>query len=576
MTSILKNIKVYNKVILLIFLLTLMSTFFELFIPTLMANVVDIGIVQSNVPYILKMGIWMIVLSICAVLITIGSTYLSTKVALGFGRDLRRRLFVNVENFSVESFEKIGTASLITRTTNDIKQVQDVFFMILQMLTRAPLMLVGGVILAVTREPVLSLIFLISMPLLVFVFIIIIKKAVPLFLLLQQKTDRLNLVIRENLTGIRVIRAFNQTEHEKKRFNTANEEFRDIGIKVNSIIAFLFPLMLLVMNVTSIAIVWFGAIQIDNGSMQVGSLMAFLQYAMMILVALIMISIAFIMIPRAKASVDRINEVLSIIEDIKDPLTNENAVLSQKGLVEFRDVTYRYDGADKPVVEKISFQAKPGETTAIIGSTGAGKSTIFQLLLRFMDPDEGSILVDGIDIRNLAQKELRGKIGYVPQKVSIFSGTIAENIRFGNEDASDYEVKEALRIAQLMDFVKEQDDEIHTKLNQSGSNLSGGQKQRLSIARALVREPNIYLFDDSFSALDYQTDAKLRKAMKENTNDATLIIVGQRISTIEDAEQIIVLDEGKMVGIGTHKELLLHNSIYQEIVASQKSEEESA
>jgi len=568
MFTILKYIKPYKWLVVSIMGLTLAGIIFELYVPTLMANIVDIGIVNSDVPYIIQSGLWMLVLSILAIFVTIFSNYLSSKVAVGFGRDMRRHLFLKVESFSVETYEKFGPATLITRTTNDIKQVQDVLNMILGMATRAPLMLIGGIILAFSRDPQLSLIFLVALPLLVLIIFIIIKKATPLFVLLQKKTDRLNLVIREILTGTRVVRAFNQVLYEKKRFNSANEEFRDTGIKVNQTMAMLFPFLQLIMNFTNIAIVWFGAVRISQGTMQVGNMMAFLQYALMIFMAFIMLSIALIMIPRAQASAYRINEVLLVDPTVKDP---EKSTMKESliGQVQFENVTYRYAGAEKAALENISFEVKQGQTTAIIGSTGSGKSTLIKLIPRFYDPDEGKVIMSGTDIREMTQEELREQIGYVPQKASLFSGTIADNLRIGKEDATEEEIIEALTIAQAIDFVHEKDKGIHSLINQTGSNLSGGQKQRLSIARALVRKPDIYLFDDSFSALDYKTDAKLRRTLKEKLN-ATVIIVGQRVSSIMDADQIIVLDEGKMVGKGTHEYLLKTNTVYQEIVSSQK------
>ncbi|ADU29566.1 ABC transporter related protein [Evansella cellulosilytica DSM 2522] len=565
-------LKEYKWFVVLIILLTLMSTLLELLLPTLMANVVDIGIVNGDISYILSTGGVMIGISILAILITITVIFLAAKVGQGFGKMVRRDLFVHVQNFSLESFNKIGTASLITRTTNDIKQIQDVLNMMLQMMTRAPLMLIGGIILAVTREATLSLIFLVALPVLVLSIFLIARKAIPLFTTLQKRTDRLNLVIRESLTGVRVIRAFNRVEDEKERFSEANEAYRDTGIKVNRILAALFPVLMIIMNFTNIAIVWFGAIRIDQGAMQVGNMMAFLQYAMMILMSLVMLSITFIMIPRAQASAKRVNEVLQLKGTIADP-EGEEVDTGQRGHVQFNDVTYRHAGAEKPAIQNISFQAKPGETTAIIGSTGAGKSTLIQLILRFYDPESGTILVDGVNTKEMTQKLLRQKIGYVPQKAALFNGTIAENIRYGKADAKDEEVLEALEIAQATDFVNEKKDGIHSILQQSGGNLSGGQKQRLSIARALIRKPEIYIFDDSFSALDYKTDAKLRKALKEKINDATMIYVGQRITTVKDADQILVLDHGDLVGIGTHEQLLTDNRVYQEIVESQQTEE---
>ena len=575
MRDIIKQLKPYSLQIGMIVLLTLVGSMLELYLPTLMADVVDVGIVNNDMPYIFKIGGVMIICAIVAVLLTIAVSYFSSKVALGFGRDVRRKLFIHVENFSLHSFDKMGPASLITRTSNDVKQIQDVLNMMLRMMTRAPLMLVGGIILAVSRDAVLSLVFLAALPVLAGLIFLITRKAIPLFTSLQKKTDRLNLLLREGLIGIRVVRAFNRVSYEKTRFNTANEDFRDTGIKVNKIMATLFPIMMVVMNFTNIGIIWIGATRIDQGLMQVGNLMAFLQYAMMILMSLIMMSFAFIMIPRAQASAKRVKEVLMLKPDIEDPETEETDT-GLSGYVEFKNVTFRYAGAEKPALENISFQAKPGETTAIIGSTGSGKSSLVKLIPRFYDVEKGSILVNGVDIRRITQKVLREKIGYVPQKATLFTGTIAENIRYGKKDATSEEIMKALKIAQAQDFVNEKEEGIETNVEQAGANLSGGQKQRLSIARALVRSPEIYIFDDSFSALDYKTDAKLRHALSKETSNATIILVAQRVNTVIDADQIIVLNEGEIAGIGTHKQLLQDNDVYQEIVSSQNAEEESA
>ena len=455
-----------------------------------------------------------------------------------------------------------------------MKQVQDVLNMMLRMMTRAPLMLVGGIILAVSRDPGLSLIFLVALPVLVGSIYIVSRRAIPLFGLLQKRTDALNRLLRETLIGIRVVRAFNRVPYEQQRFQHANEQYRDTGIKVNQMIALIFPVIMITMSFTNIAIVWFGAIRIDQGMMQVGNMMAFLQYAMMILMSLIMLSFTLIAIPRAQASANRINEVLQMESHIHDPQSEQ--IPSAGARLEFRDVTFRYQGAEKPAIEEISFQAVSGQTTAIIGSTGSGKTTLVQLIARFYDVEQGAILFNGVDIRHMKQETLRQKIGYVPQKAALFSGTIVDNLRFGKEDATDQEMIEALTIAQAIDFVSEHEQGMYAPIAQAGANLSGGQKQRLSIARALVRKPEVYIFDDSFSALDYKTDAKLRADLKRNVRNATIILVAQRISTVIDADQILVLDEGRIVGQGTHQQLLADNRVYQEIVFSQQTEEESA
>ncbi|MCJ7840281.1 ABC transporter ATP-binding protein/permease [Lederbergia sp. NSJ-179] len=567
MVNVFRHLKSYRWQISAVIFLTLAGILLELLLPTLMANVVDNGIVNGNIPYIIKTGLWMIVAALVAVVITVGVSYFASKTAQGFGRDVRKSLFVQVEDFSLHAFDKIGPASLITRSTNDVKIVQDVLNMVLRMMTRAPLMLVGGIILAVSRDPGLSLVFLGALPVLVLMIFIISRKAIPLFVSLQKKTDRLNLIVRENLTGVRVVRAFNKVDFEKQRFNQANADFRDTGIKVNQLMAVLFPVMMIIMNFTNIAIVWFGAIRIDEGIMQVGNLMAFLQYAMMILMSLVMLSMGFIMIPRAQASVKRINEVLDMDKEIKDPPTAKTS--ESHGQVEFRDVTFRYEGAEKPVLHHLSFQANPGETTAIIGSTGTGKSTLLKLIPRFYDVEEGAVLIDGVDVREMSQTDLRQKIGYVPQKATLFSGSIAENLQFGKEEATEDEMKEALEIAQASDFIFKQEEGLAAKVEQGGANFSGGQKQRLSIARALIRKPEIYLFDDSFSALDYKTDAKLRASLSRVQGESTIIMVAQRVSTVIQADQIIVLNDGEIAGIGTHDELLADNDIYREIAASQ-------
>ncbi|QGG46646.1 ABC transporter ATP-binding protein [Heliorestis convoluta] len=573
MLALLKYLKPHRLSIVLILILTFISTLLELLLPTLMANVVDVGIVNGDIPYILRTGALMIAVSILAIAFTIAVIYIAAKVSLEFGKSVRRDLFVHIEHLSLESFHQIGPASLITRTTNDIKQVQDVLNMLLRIMTRAPLMLVGGIVLAVTREATLSLIFLVALPLLILVIFLIARKAIPLFTTLQQRTDRLNLVIRESLTGVRVIRAFNRVDDDRKRFDEANEAFRDTGTKVNQILAFLFPIILIIMNFTSIAIIWFGAVRIDQGLTQVGNMMAFLQYAMLILMSLIMLSITFIMIPRAQASAKRIQEVLEFTAVIRDPEV-ETSDRGKKGWVELRKVTFRYAGAERAALRNISFVAKPGETTAILGGTGAGKSTLVQLILRFYDPESGTILINGVDTKEMTQKKLRQKIGYVPQKVALFAGTIAENIRFGKPEATDEEVLEVLEVAQAIDFVNEKEKGIYSMVQPAGGNLSGGQKQRLSIARALLRKPEIYIFDDTFSALDYQTEAKLRKALKRFIQDRTIIYVGQQIRTVKKADQIVVLEKGEIAGIGTHAELLRENKVYQEIVESQHEKEE--
>jgi len=574
MIKLFKFLKPYAASIAVILILVFFQSLSELYLPTLMSNIVDTGIVNGDTNYILKIGGFMLLVAAGGTICTILASFLSSKVATGFSKDLRKNVFSRVESYSLQEFDKIGASSLITRTTNDITQIQQVLVMMLRMMISAPMMCIGGIIMAVSKDAKLSLVIIVVMPILAMAIGIIGKKGMPLFKMMQLKIDKLNLVLRENLTGIRVIRAFNRIDHEKKRFDKANLDLTNTAIKVNKIMAALMPIMMVVLNFTTIAVVWFGGIRIDNGSMQVGDLMAFIQYVMQIMFSLIMVSMMFILIPRASASAVRINEVLDTVSEIND---GDNAKSSnKKGYIEFKDVTFNYPGAEKPALSNISFSAKPGETTAIIGGTGSGKSTLISLIPRFYDVSGGSILVNGIDIREMTQEDLRLKVGFVPQKAVLFSGTITDNIRYGKENASDEEVKHAAEIAQASDFISNMQDGFESVISQGGTNVSGGQKQRLSIARALVRRPEIYVFDDSFSALDFKTDAKLRAALKKETGKSTVIIVAQRVSTVMDADRIIVLDDGQIAGIGNHKELLNNCDVYHEIVSSQLSEEELA
>ncbi|WP_454052386.1 ABC transporter ATP-binding protein [Clostridium sp. Marseille-Q7071] len=574
MIKLFKFLKPYAASIAVILILVFFQSLSELYLPTLMSNIVDTGIVNGDTNYILKIGGFMLLVAAGGTICTILASFLSSKVATGFSKDLRKNVFSRVESYSLQEFDKIGASSLITRTTNDITQIQQVLVMMLRMMISAPMMCIGGIIMAVSKDAKLSLVIIVVMPILAIAIGIIGKKGMPLFKMMQLKIDKLNLVLRENLTGIRVIRAFNRIDHEKKRFDKANLDLTNTAIKVNKIMAALMPIMMVVLNFTTIAVVWFGGIRIDNGSMQVGDLMAFIQYVMQIMFSLIMVSMMFILIPRASASAVRINEVLDTVSEINDGDNTKSS--NKKGYIEFKDVTFNYPGAEKPALSNISFSAKPGETTAIIGGTGSGKSTLISLIPRFYDISGGSILVNDIDIREMTQEDLRLKVGFVPQKAVLFTGTIADNIRYGKENASDEEVKQAAETAQASDFISNMQDGFESVISQGGTNVSGGQKQRLSIARALVRRPEIYVFDDSFSALDFKTDAKLRAALKKETGKSTVIIVAQRVSTVMDADRIIVLDDGQIAGIGNHKELLNNCDVYREIVSSQLSEEELA
>ncbi|MEK4076287.1 ABC transporter ATP-binding protein [Paenibacillus sp. FSL M7-0656] len=575
MMKLFRMLKPYRIPIIFILVLVLFQSLAELYLPTLMADIVNYGIIKGDIPYIWQIGGWMLVIAIGGTACSVIASYLSSRTAGGFAKQLRSRVFRHVENFSLQEFDKMGTASLITRTTNDITQVQNVLTMMLRMMIMAPLMCIGGIFMAVSQDAKLSTIFLVVLPVLGGAIALIGAKGLPLFKTIQKKLDRLNLVLREQLTGIRVVRSFNRGEHEKVRFNGANTELRDSSIKVNVLMATIMPVMMLVMNFSMIAILYFGGMRIDTGNMNIGALIAFIQYAMQIMFSLIMVSMIFVMIPRASASAERINEVLDMQPDLSNP-EQPRGMKSMQGMIEFENVTFRYPGAENPALSDISFTARSGETTAIIGGTGSGKSTLLSLIPRFYDVTEGSVRVNGTDVREIRQEDLRAKIGFVPQKAVLFTGTITENIRHGKDDATMDEVVHAARTAQAENFITEMKEGYDSLIAQGGNNVSGGQKQRLSIARALVRRPEVYIFDDSFSALDFKTDAKLRAALKSETTEAAVLIVAQRVSTVMDADRILVMDEGRIVGSGTHKELLEHNEVYREIVSSQLTEEEIA
>lgn len=572
MIKIFKNLSVYKWIILAIFGLVFIQSLSELFLPTLMADIIDKGVVPSDVPVIWKTGGVMILVTAISALAAIAASYYSSKAAMGLGKDLRRKVFKHVESFSLQDFDNVGTASLITRTTNDITQIQQVVLMMFRMVLTAPIMFIGGLIMALSKDAKLSLVIVAAMPVLIIAIALIFKKGLPLFKAVQKKLDSLNLVLRENLTGIRVIRAFNREKDEQARLGNASKELKNVSVKVNRLMAFMMPTMMLVMNLTIVGVIWFGGIRIDSGAMQIGDLMAYVQYVTMIMISLVMASVMFIMIPRAAVSANRINEVLEMTPT--GMYEGSKTADQNRGTLEFEDVTFYYPGAEEPALSDISFKAKIGETTAIIGGTGAGKTTLINLIPRFYDVTSGTIRINGVPLKDTTQEEIRSRIGLVPQKVLLFSGTVADNLRMGKQGATMEEIEYAAKVAQAEDFITGMKDGYESKVSQGGSNLSGGQKQRLSIARALIRKPDIYLFDDSFSALDYKTDARLRAALTEETKDATVVIVAQRVSTVMDADQIIVLDQGKIAGIGKHKELYEKNTVYREIVESQLSEEE--
>jgi len=575
MLKIYRHLKPFAGLVALIVVFLAAQSVAELYMPTLMSDIVNNGMIRGDIPYIWKIGFRMLLVAAGSCLSSVLVAFFSAKAAVGLGRDLRDKIFTRVEDFSLNEIDKFGTASLITRTTNDVTQIQTFSVMMFRFIIFSPIMCVGGIIMALARDSKLAAILAVVLPAMIIIMLLIAKFVIPMFQALQKKVDKINLILRENLTGIRVIRAFNRMDRERARFGKANSELTDISIRVNRIMAVAQPLMMLLMNGTLLAIVWFGGLRISTGDLNIGDMMAFLQYAMMIMFSIIMVAIMFIMMPRAQASAVRINEVLDVRPEIKNP---EKAAEPSglKGQVEFKDVTFYYPGAQLPALKNISFKALPGEVTAIIGGTGSGKSTLINLIPRFYDVNEGQVLVDGIDVRDMDQGTLRRKIGFVPQTAILFSGTVAQNIRYGKEDATDGEVAHAAEVAQALEFISAMPEGFESHLSQGGTNVSGGQKQRISIARALISKPEIYIFDDSFSALDFRTDANLRAALKKETSQSTVIIVAQRVSTIMDADRIIVLDEGEIVGIGTHRELLKSNKVYYEIVASQLSEEEIA
>lgn len=575
MIKLLRFLKPYAAMVAATFLLVFLQAVSELYLPTLMADIVDVGIVSGDTGYILRVGALMLLVALGGTAVAVLASYFSSRVSMGLGRDLRKAVFSRVQGFSLHEVDRFGAATLITRTTNDITQVQNVVMVMLRMLLFAPMMAIGGVIMALSKDPTLSLVIVFVLPVLGATIGAVAAKALPLFRAMQQKIDRLNRVVREGLTGIRVIRAFNRVAYEQERFVDANRDLTETAITVNRLMGALMPVMMLLMNLTAIAVVWFGGIRIDAGHMEVGDLMAFIQYVMHIMFSMMLLSMMFVLLPRASASAARINEVLDVVPAIADP-PEPRASGPVRGEVEFRNVTFRYPGAERPALESISFRARPGEVTAIIGGTGAGKTTLVNLIPRFYDAQEGAVLVDGVDVREWRQADLRAGIGYVPQRAMLFSGTIAENIRFGKADATEEEIARAAAIAQADGFIAEMKDGYASEIAQGGTNVSGGQKQRLTIARALVRRPAIYIFDDNFSALDFRTDARLRAALKPEIARSTVFIVAQRVSTVMDADRIIVLDQGRVAGMGTHRELLQSCEVYREIVASQLAEEELA
>lgn len=575
MFKLLRGLKPYTLPITWMVFFLFAQSLAELYLPTLMAEIVNNGMLKGDTAYIWTYGGYMLLVALGSGLCAIIASYLIARIGMGFSRDTREKVFAQVESYSLHEFDQIGTASLITRTTNDITQVQNLLVVGLRFMVSAPIMCVGGIIMAYSKDPRLTLILVAVLPLMLILIAGLATLIIPLFKAMQAKLDRVNLVLRENLTGIRVIRAFNRVSQEKERFELANRDLTDTSIKVNKIMAGMQPLMMVLTNLTSVAIIWFGGIRISQEAMGLGDMMAFLQYAMMIMFSIVMVTMMFIMFPRAQASASRINEVLDTVPEIVDPIVSASPT-GMRATVEFREVSFSYPGAEEPVLSGLSFVLHPGEVTAIIGGTGSGKSSLINLIPRFYDVDRGEVIVNGRDVRLMTQQELRAKIGYVPQTPVIFSGTIAENIRYGKPEATEAEIIRAAEVAQASEFINALEQKYDSPIAQGGTNLSGGQKQRLAIARALVRQPEIYILDDSFSALDFKTDARLRAALSQEIKDATVIMVAQRVSTILNADRIIVLDKGKIVGMGRHRDLMQTCVVYREIVLSQLSEEEIA
>ncbi|HQY33568.1 ABC transporter ATP-binding protein [Actinotalea sp.] len=568
------SLRPYATPLTIVLLLQLAQSIANLFLPSLNADIIDEGVVKGDTATILRIGGVMLLVTLGQVAASMTAVYFGAKIAMGLGRDVRAAVFSRVQDFSAREVGRFGAPTLITRTTNDVQQVQMVVMLSLTMLVAAPVMAVGGVIMALREDVVLSRLLLLVIPVLLVVVGFIVARMRPLFRVMQVRIDGINRVLREQITGIRVIRAFVRDDHERERFADANDELRTVAVGVGRLMALMFPLVMLVMNVTSVGVLWFGGMRIDEGSMQVGALTAFLSYIMQILMSVLMATMMFMIVPRAEVSAERIMEVLdtqSTVVPTDEPVTE----LVGAGYLELRDVDFRYPGAEDSVLRGVSLAAQPGETTAIIGSTGAGKTTLLNVIPRLMDVSEGAVLVDGVDVRDLALDVLWSKIGLIPQKPFLFTGSVASNLRYGRPEATEPEMWHALEVAQAAGFVREMGG-LEAEIAQGGSNVSGGQRQRLAIARALVRKPEIYLFDDSFSALDFATDAALRRALAPETREATVVIVAQRVSTIRHADRIIVLDAGEVVGVGTHAELMAGNETYREIVLSQVTESEAA
>lgn len=557
----------YRALIALVLTLTFGQTMLNLYLPNLMSDIVDNGVVRGDTRYIIATGAWMLAVTCLGGLASVVSRLFGARIAAFFGRDVRAALFRHVEHFTLKEFDAFGNSSLIVRTTNDVWQVQQLVFM-LQVMVTAPLTGIGGIILAMREDLSLSWVILLALPLLTAVIYGVMRPSIGLFGSVQRKIDRLNLVLRENLTGVRVVRSFGRAAHETRRFDQANLDLTDTQVRVYQLLAAMWPAVMVIMNLSTVAVVWFGAPQVNTGALQIGQLMAFIQYLTQIMFAVLMMSMMIFQLPRALASAERIRAVLETEPEVTDA---DRALPPPPSLgrIEFRDVTFRYPGAEEAALSGVSFATEPGTVTAVIGGTGSGKSTLVNLVMRLYDVAQGSILVDGVDVRDMPQADLRRRIGYVPQRAVLFSGSVLDNLRYGDPTASDADAQAAAEVAQAAEFIDALPGGMEAELKQGGRNLSGGQRQRLSIARALVRKASVYLLDDCFSALDFATDARLRAALRRRLQGSSLVIVAQRVGTVMDADRILVLDEGRLVGVGRHDELVATCPVYREIVASQ-------
>jgi len=569
------HLRPYQQPVILIVFFQLVSTIASLYLPGLNADIIDQGVVTGDTAFIVRTGAVMLAVTMLQVLCSVAAVYFGARTAMALGRDLRESVFVTVESFAAQEVGRFGAPSLITRSTNDIQQIQMMVMLTFTMMIAAPIMCFGGIIMALRQDVALSSMLLVIVPVLLVCVILIISRMRPLFRSMQKKIDLINRILREQIGGVRVIRAFVKDTHEQHRFDGASTDLMDVSVRVGKLMALMFPTVMLIMNVSSVAVMWVGGHRIASGQMQIGTLTAFLSYLMQILMSVMMATFMFVMLPRAEVSAERVSEVLDTVPSVRAPRVPQVRAL-HSGLVELREASFSYPGAQEAVLHAVSLLARPGETTAIVGSTGSGKTTLLNLIPRLVDVTSGMVLIDDHDVRSLDPEDVRSSIGLVPQRPYLFGGTVATNLRYGKGDATDEELWAALEIAQAREFVEAMPDGLDSVISQGGTNVSGGQRQRLAIARAVVKAPDIYLFDDVFSALDYDTDARLRAALARVTTRSAVIIVAQRISTIRRAERIVVLDQGSVVGTGTHTSLMSSCETYRQIVLSQLSEEEAA